>query len=86
MPDIGQTLLITDASMTELIRPALYEAVHDIVPIQATNSATSMVQIVGPVCESSDVLGRDRLLPEMQPRDLVAILTSMFFVVGDLDK
>jgi diaminopimelate decarboxylase len=73
----GQTLYITDASMTELIRPALYKAIHDIVPVNLQADARTMpVQIVGPVCETSDVLGRDVPLPELQPGDLLAILTA----------
>ncbi len=88
----GQTFLITDGSMAELIRPALYQAHHEIVPAilhsKHLNSphpskrnggvepGVRAVNIVGPVCETSDVLGRDVLLPEMQPGDLLAILTA----------
>ncbi len=75
----GQTFLITDGSMAELIRPALYQAHHEIVSVKrngGVGQGMSAVNIVGPVCETSDVLGRDVPLPEMQPGDLLAILTA----------
>ena len=73
----GQTFYIVDASMTELIRPALYGAVHQIVPVTRTsNASTQNVQVVGPVCETADVLGRDMVLPELAEGDLLAILTA----------
>jgi diaminopimelate decarboxylase len=76
----GQHFLITDASMAELIRPALYEAHHEIVAVQAlTASARTRKQryeIVGPVCETTDTLRHDAALPDMKPGDLLAILTT----------
>lgn len=73
----GQQLVVVDASMAELIRPALYEAHHEIVPVQeAGDGECHPVNVVGPVCESSDVLGMDVMLPEVQPGDLLAILTA----------
>jgi diaminopimelate decarboxylase len=74
----GQTFVITDGSMAELIRPALYDAYHEIVPVVKAqeDSPLQTVSIVGPVCESSDVLGREVRLPELQPGDLLAILTT----------
>ncbi len=72
----GETILITDGSMAELIRPALYEAHHEIVPVHYMEAKSSLAQVVGPVCETSDSLGRDVPLPEMQPGDLVAVLTA----------
>ena len=59
--------------MTELLRPALYGAYHRIEPVAVRDSAERTYEIVGPVCESSDVIGRDRRLPELQVGDLVAI-------------
>lgn len=71
----GQTFIITDASMAELIRPALYQAHHEIVPVkQEQNSITA--NIVGPVCETADVLGRSLPLPDVQTGDLLAALTA----------
>ncbi len=72
----GHRFVIVDASMTELMRPALYGAKHQIIPVEATDSETSPAQVVGPVCETTDVLGEDVLLPAVQPGDLLAILTT----------
>ena len=65
--------IIIDAGMTELLRPALYGAFHRIEPVAAPAAGDHHYEIVGPVCESSDVVGRDRLLPLLKPGDLVAI-------------
>jgi diaminopimelate decarboxylase len=73
----GQTFVITDASMAELIRPALYNAYHEIVSLKKiSEDSHSTVQIVGPVCETTDVLGKDRMLPALQPGDRIAILNA----------
>jgi diaminopimelate decarboxylase len=64
---------IIDAGMTELLRPALYNAFHRIEPIGGPATGDREYEIVGPVCESSDVVGRDRLLPALAPGDVVAI-------------
>lgn len=71
----GQRFIILDASMTEIIRPMLYQAHHDIVPIQQANE-TMLTQVVGPVCETTDVLGRDVPLPELSAGDGIAVLTA----------
>lgn len=73
----GQRIAIVDASMTELIRPALYQAYHHIVPVQRTSAATVPTQVVGPVCESTDVLSQEVALPiDLKHGDLLAILTA----------
>ena len=64
---------ILDAGMTELLRPALYGAFHRIEPVSAPAAGDRHFELVGPVCESSDVVGRDRLLPAIAPGDLVAV-------------
>lgn len=64
---------VIDAGMTELIRPALYDAFHRIDPVRQSTGASRHYEIVGPVCESSDVVGRDRQLPPLAVGDLVAI-------------
>jgi len=64
---------IIDAGMTELLRPALYNAFHRIEPIAGSATADRQYEIVGPVCESSDVVGRNRVLPALAPGDVVAI-------------
>jgi diaminopimelate decarboxylase len=65
--------IIIDAGMTELLRPALYGAFHRIEPVSKAESGDCDYEIVGPVCESSDVVGRDRKLPPLAEGDLVAI-------------
>lgn len=75
-PD-DRLFVVLDASMTELIRPALYGAHHRIVPVMARVDAPAVLcDVVGPVCESSDTFGRDRLLPGPRVGDLVAILDA----------
>ena len=64
---------VIDAGMTELMRPALYGAFHRIEPVERRAAAERRYEIVGPVCESSDVMGRDRSLPRLEVGDLVAI-------------
>ena len=65
--------VVIDAGMTELLRPALYGAFHRIEPVERREGPEREYEIVGPVCESSDVVGRDRVLPALQVGDLVAI-------------
>jgi diaminopimelate decarboxylase len=72
--DEASDFLILDAGMTELLRPALYGAFHQIEPIRGGRSKDArQYEIVGPVCESSDVVGRDRRLPPLAVGELVAI-------------
>jgi diaminopimelate decarboxylase len=65
--------IIIDAGMTELMRPALYGAFHGIEPVLGPGTGDHHYEIVGPVCESSDVVGRDRRLPPLKENDVVAI-------------
>ena len=62
--------------MTELMRPALYGSFHRIVPVSPRASDERPWDIVGPICESSDVFARDRSLPELRVDDLVAVLDT----------
>jgi diaminopimelate decarboxylase len=64
---------VIDAGMTELMRPALYNAYHRIERVSSGRADQRMYEIVGPVCESADVVGRDRLLPRLDVGDLVAV-------------
>jgi diaminopimelate decarboxylase len=68
--------VIVDAAMNDLLRPALYEAHHDIRPVAPRRGKARVSDVVGPVCESTDVLGRDRELPPLQPGDLLAVMTA----------
>jgi diaminopimelate decarboxylase len=74
----AKNFVIIDAAMNDLIRPTLYEAHHDILPvIEAAPGAPKMVaDVVGPVCESGDYLALDRTLAEPKAGDLIAILTA----------
>ena len=72
-----KTFVITDAGMNDLIRPALYQAHHEIVPVTPRKGARKILaDIVGPVCETGDFFARDRELPAVQPGDLLAILDA----------
>ena len=72
-----KTFVVTDAAMNDLIRPALYQAHHDIVPVVRRKGARKKtVDVVGPVCETGDFFARDRELPELKAGDLVAILDT----------
>ena len=71
--------LITDAGMNDLIRPALYGAHHEVAPVKQGSGAAdagAVMDVVGPVCETGDFFARDRLLANMQPGELVALLDA----------
>jgi len=70
--------LIVDAAMNDLLRPSLYGAYHEIVPVKsaAAIEETELIDVVGPICETGDFFARDRELPVIQERDLLAILDA----------
>ena len=68
--------VITDAAMNDLIRPALYQAHHEIVPVIRDTRETQVSDIVGPVCESGDFFAHDRETQELRSGDLVALLDA----------
>lgn len=68
--------VIVDAGMNDLLRPALYEAHHELKPVAPRKGKKATVDVVGPVCESSDVLGHERALPPLQQGDLLAVMTA----------
>ena len=72
----GKLFVVMDAGMTELIRPMLYDAFHRIEPVLATGAAPARCDVVGPLCETSDTLGRDRMLPRPEVGDVLAILDT----------
>jgi diaminopimelate decarboxylase len=74
-PD-GRTFAVLDAGMGELIRPALYGSFHRIVAVAPRQGAETPWDVVGPICESSDVFARDRMLPPLEVDDLVALLDA----------
>ena len=71
-----KTFVITDAAMNDLIRPALYQAYHEIVPVRPRAGKPRIVDVVGPVCESGDFFARDRKLAPVMAGDLVALLDA----------
>jgi diaminopimelate decarboxylase len=72
-----KTFVITDAGMNDLIRPALYQAYHEIVPVKRSRSSRQIIaDVVGPVCETGDFFARDRELQPLKRGDLVAILDA----------
>ena len=73
--DKAKRFAVVDASMSELIRPALYQSWHDIVPVVERDAAPQSYDVVGPVCESSDVLGTDRRFA-VEAGDVLAILSA----------
>lgn len=72
----GKKFLITDAAMNDLIRPSLYQAYHEILPVTSTTEQRETVDVVGPICETGDFFARDRELPLTQEGDLLAILDA----------
>jgi diaminopimelate decarboxylase len=77
-PGVSKTFVIVDAAMNDLIRPTLYEAWHDILPVKAARPgvATIRCDIVGPICESGDYLALNRELAPLSAGDLVMIRSA----------
>ena len=74
-PD-GRRFAVLDTGMSELMRPALYGSFHRILPVSPRQTPETPWDVVGPICESSDVFARERLLPDLCVDDLVAILDT----------
>jgi diaminopimelate decarboxylase len=74
--DGDRLFVIMDAGMTELIRPMMYNAFHRIEPVVRRDAPAVSCDVVGPLCESSDTLGRNRMLPRPQPGELYAVLDA----------
>ncbi len=70
--------VITDIGMNDLIRPTLYDAFHQILPVQQRpqDAPHFIVDVVGPVCETGDYIARDRPLPQLEPGELIAVMTT----------
>jgi diaminopimelate decarboxylase len=75
-PRDGRMLAIVDAGMTDLLRPALYGAEHRIVPLEESAADPVATDLAGPICESSDFLARDRMLPPLERGALLAVLDT----------
>jgi diaminopimelate decarboxylase len=72
----GRRFLVLDAAMNDLLRPAMYDAYHDIRPLSPRSGEWVAYDVVGPVCETGDTFTRDRLLPPIEAGDLVAFMTA----------
>ncbi|MFN3932541.1 MAG: diaminopimelate decarboxylase [Brevundimonas sp.] len=70
----GRTFLVLDAGMNDLMRPALYDAFHDVVPVRARAGEAGPYDLVGPICESTDVFARERMMAPVEAGDLVAFM------------
>jgi diaminopimelate decarboxylase len=72
----GRRFAVVDAGMNDLLRPALYGAHHEVETVQRPRRGAEAVDLVGPVCESSDVLARRRMLPPLETGDLLVLRTA----------
>ena len=68
--------VVVDAAMNDLIRPALYHAHHEIVPVRRNRLPPITADVVGPMCESGDFLARDRRMANVMPGDFLAVSTA----------
>ena len=71
-----KNFVIVDAGMNDLIRPAFYDAYHQIIPVEEKNGKKEVVDVVGPICESGDFFAKERELPEVSSGDLLAIMSA----------
>jgi len=69
----GRQFVVVDAGMNDLIRPGLYGAYHEIVPVETIERESFIADIVGPVCETTDYLARERSLPQVQRAEILAV-------------
>ena len=72
----AKRFVVVDAAMNDLIRPSLYQAHHEIVPVKQPRAEFERVDVVGPVCETGDFFARDREMPEVEAGELVAVLDA----------
>ena len=72
----GRRFVVLDAAMNDLIRPAMYDAYHEIVPVRPREGEPVVYDVVGPICETGDTFARDRALPPLAAGDLVAFLSA----------
>ncbi len=69
----AKRFLIVDSGMNDLMRPSLYDAYHEIIPVKQTHSRKIKMDIVGPICESGDFFAKDRMFPKLKEGELIAI-------------
>lgn len=68
--------LVVDGGMNDLIRPSLYDAYHQVVPVKQTRAGRIKVDVVGPICESGDFFAHDRMIPKVDTGDLLAVMSA----------
>ena len=71
-----KSFIVVDAGMNDLMRPTLYGSYHEIVPVVRRGAETFTADVVGPLCETGDFLAQDRPMPNVQPGDLLSIMTA----------
>jgi diaminopimelate decarboxylase len=71
-----KNFIIIDAAMNDLIRPSLYGSFHAIQPVRRTKGGSIKADVVGPICESSDFLAKDRTMVSFEPGDLMAVMST----------
>ncbi|MBO8144459.1 MAG: diaminopimelate decarboxylase [Thermodesulfobacterium sp.] len=74
--NVLKKFVIVDAGMNDLIRPAFYQAYHKIIPVEEKNLEYEVVDVVGPICESSDFFAKERKLPKVKKGDFLAIMSA----------
>jgi len=72
----SRRFVVVDAAMNDLLRPALYQAYHEVEPVARPRRGTEVVDVVGPVCESADVLAKRRRVPPLEAGDLLVLRTA----------
>jgi diaminopimelate decarboxylase len=71
-----KNFIVVDAGMNDLMRPTLYGSYHEIVPVTRRPAELLTADVVGPLCETGDFLAQDRVMADVEPGDLLAILTA----------
>ena len=72
----GKKFVVVDAGMNDLIRPSLYDAYHQIVPLRQMDGNREPIDVVGPICETGDFLAKDRMMSVVQRGDYLAVMTA----------
>jgi diaminopimelate decarboxylase len=72
----SKEFIIVDAGMNDLIRPSLYGSYHDIQPVDKKQRESRVVDVVGPICESSDFIARERTLEAVEPGEFLAVMSA----------
>jgi diaminopimelate decarboxylase len=75
-PGETKSFVIVDAAMNDLVRPSLYGSYHEVRPVREAPPGQGKVDVVGPICESGDFLAQDRHLADVQPGELVALMSA----------